>query len=86
MKTIVELLTILRDNLHRLRSGLCLLIKDLKQLDIISENECYGLLYIIHRNIPSKEDYLLYDGYYFEPGNTELRYNYLSKLIKNYSE
>lgn len=80
MRTDKELLQIAIDNIRHLKTGLCSLFKELWQFGYYTEQEYYQILNLIRCNIPSKEDYFIYKGYYFEPGSKFVRIEYLKKL------
>jgi len=80
MRTDIELLTILRDNIDKhLVTGLCKLSTDLYFHNIVTIQECSNIRAIIDIN-PTQ--YYKVSMYYFKPRNKPLRKAYLTRLIK----
>ena len=84
MRTNVELLKILLANIDKLESGLCRLIDDLKNIDIINDNERERLQCIIRRHT-TKRYRNCESIYYFKYGKRFIRRLYLIKLILIYT-
>jgi len=81
MRTCVELLGILRDNINPyLSHGLCRLIHDLYLKSIIDRREARKLEYIIgkYRHL---SDYPINGQYYFTKGVKLPRINFCNKII-----
>jgi hypothetical protein len=83
MKTDVQLLQLLLDNMERLEEGLCLLIYDMRKGNEISVGE-YGRLLEIIDNNPTR--YYNSSLYYFPEGKKKPRIAYLKRLIKKYKK
>ena len=83
MRNKVELLKLLRENLHSdlFESGLCSLITYMFFKGLITIHEHYCLDKLIYKHKPKK-----YEGelYYFRKGKIENRDKYLQELIEKY--
>ena len=89
MRTINELLIILRDNARvkkswfglrqRIESGLCYEIGKLEELGILSIDEWSILRQYIHINAP---DYIKYSGYRWPPYKWKPRLKWLNEQIE----
>lgn len=84
MRTDVELLKILLANIDNLESGLCRLIDDLNNVDIINDNEFVRLKRIIRRHT-TRRYRKCGTIYYFKYGKRFIRRLYLIKLILIYT-
>jgi hypothetical protein len=74
-----QLLILLRDNIDRLKTGLCFLIRELWYNDTITEKERDKLQYYIsmHRPIAPKWEHY----YFWQPRNKEVRIKWLNEQI-----
>ena len=86
MRTIKELLIIMKDNIELLQTGLCYLTTMLSDRNIITSDERERIVDYIYDNRPSEKS-KLYGGpdhglYYWEQGDLENRLRWLNYHIK----
>ena len=86
MRTIKELLIILRDSIELLETGLCLICLKLMLSDSITEAEYNYIHDYIYDNRPSKKSKLYGNSdanpYYWDQGDKEPRLRWLNYHIK----
>ena len=88
MKTQLELWKIVRDNFDRFwgkhgTDGLCLLLLDLKNIELISHGERVSL----SKEMIEYDETKNYDGYWLgEEGDPKPRKEFIEKMIKKHSK
>lgn len=81
MRTHKELLVILLDNIHLLKTGLCSLIFDLYTVGMITMAERFEIRYYIYNNRPSNLYSIFSTRYFWKKGARKPRIKWLKNQI-----